>query len=251
MQVGRNRLLDQGLAQVQFCQAPAETLPFADATFDCACISFGIRNFTNKDQALVELLGSEAGAPLLVLEFSNPQIPFWKPPTAPFRRCGRQLANCWSVMHSPTSTKLSPFECIRIKKRQTDVRRCGLCRRQLSQPRRRHRGDSSGRETRDRDNSLTLMRDGTDTFFLGLKHLLAQVSEQALRLDPQTTQQFRAFAGQVIEIHCLEPDLTWHLVLCEERVDLRTGPSSNPNVQYPECQGTAAIAAHRPQYRPR
>ena len=74
------------------------------------------------------------------------------------------------------------------------------------------------------------MRDGTDTFFLGLKHLLAQVSEQALRLDPQTTQQFRAFAGQVIEIHCLEPDLTWHLVLCEERVDLRTGPSSNPNV---------------------
>ena len=56
MQVGRNRLLDEGLAQVQFCQAPAESLPFADNSFDCACISFGIRNFTDKDRALGELL---------------------------------------------------------------------------------------------------------------------------------------------------------------------------------------------------
>ena len=76
MQVGRNRLLDQGLAQVQFCQAPAETLPFADETFDCACISFGIRNFTDKDQALGELLRVlKPGAPLLVLEFSKPTDP--------------------------------------------------------------------------------------------------------------------------------------------------------------------------------
>ena len=76
MQVGRNRLLDNGLAQVQFCQAPAETLPFADNTFDCACISFGIRNFTDKDQALSELLRVlKPGAALLVLEFSKPTDP--------------------------------------------------------------------------------------------------------------------------------------------------------------------------------
>ena len=76
MQVGRNRLLDQGLAQVQFCQAPAEALPFADNTFDCACISFGIRNFTDKDQALGELLRVlKPGAALLVLEFSKPTDP--------------------------------------------------------------------------------------------------------------------------------------------------------------------------------
>lgn len=76
MHVGRNRLLDQGLAQVQFCQAPAESLPFIDATFDCACISFGIRNFTDKDQALSELLRVlKPGAPLLVLEFSKPTDP--------------------------------------------------------------------------------------------------------------------------------------------------------------------------------
>ena len=73
MRVGRNRLLDEGMSQVQFCRAAAEALPFADNSFDCACISFGIRNFTDKDQALGELLRVlKPGAPLLVLEFSKP-----------------------------------------------------------------------------------------------------------------------------------------------------------------------------------
>ena len=76
MRVGRNRLIDEGLSQVQFCRAPAEALPFSDNAFDCACISFGIRNFTDKDQALSELLRVlKDGAPLLVLEFSKPQDP--------------------------------------------------------------------------------------------------------------------------------------------------------------------------------
>ncbi len=76
MQVGRNRLLDEGMVQVQFCQAPAEILPFPDNAFDCACISFGIRNFTDKDQALEELLRVlKPGAALLVLEFSKPTDP--------------------------------------------------------------------------------------------------------------------------------------------------------------------------------
>jgi demethylmenaquinone methyltransferase/2-methoxy-6-polyprenyl-1,4-benzoquinol methylase len=76
MRVGRNRLIDGGMSQVQFCRAPAEALPFADNSFDCACISFGIRNFTDKDQALAELLRVlKPGSPLLVLEFSKPQDP--------------------------------------------------------------------------------------------------------------------------------------------------------------------------------
>ena len=49
---------------------PAESLPFADDQFDCARISFGLRNFTDKDQALRELLRVlKPGAALLVLEF--------------------------------------------------------------------------------------------------------------------------------------------------------------------------------------
>ena len=76
MSVGRDRLLDRGLAQVQFCCAPAEALPFADDSFDCACISFGLRNFTDKDRALRELLRVlKPGAALIVLEFSKPEHP--------------------------------------------------------------------------------------------------------------------------------------------------------------------------------
>lgn len=74
MQVGRDRLLDRGCAEVVYCQAVGEALPFADDTFDCACISFGLRNFTDKDQALRELLRVlKPGAALLVLEFSKPE----------------------------------------------------------------------------------------------------------------------------------------------------------------------------------
>jgi len=76
MQIGRNRLIDQGLPQVQFCRAPAEALPFADNQFDCACVSFGLRNFTDKDLALRELLRVlRPGSALIVLEFSKPENP--------------------------------------------------------------------------------------------------------------------------------------------------------------------------------
>ncbi len=77
MSVGRDRLLDAGLEQVQFVQSPGEDLPFADASFDSACISFGIRNFTDKDRALREILRVlKPGGPLLVLEFSKPELSF-------------------------------------------------------------------------------------------------------------------------------------------------------------------------------
>lgn len=76
MAVGRNRLLDDGHAQVALCQASAERLPFADGSFDCVAIGFGLRNFTDKDAALREIhrvLGP--GGVLLVLEFSKPENP--------------------------------------------------------------------------------------------------------------------------------------------------------------------------------
>lgn len=71
--VGRDRLLDQGLAQVCFCQAYGEALPFADNTFDAASISFGLRNFTDKHAGLSEVLRVlKPGSALVVLEFSKP-----------------------------------------------------------------------------------------------------------------------------------------------------------------------------------
>ena len=74
--VGRDRLLDRGLTNVTFCQADAEALPFADASFNCVTIGFGLRNVTHKERALAEMHRVlRPGGRLLVLEFSKPENP--------------------------------------------------------------------------------------------------------------------------------------------------------------------------------
>ena len=79
--VGRNRLLDRGLMRnVRFSLANAECLPFADASFDCVTIAFGLRNVTDKPAALASMRRVlRPGGRLLVLEFSKPVVPGLKP----------------------------------------------------------------------------------------------------------------------------------------------------------------------------
>jgi demethylmenaquinone methyltransferase/2-methoxy-6-polyprenyl-1,4-benzoquinol methylase len=74
---GRERLLDAGLgANVSYVLADAERLPFADASFDCVSIGFGLRNVTDKPAALAAMRRAlKAGGRLLVLEFSHPTLP--------------------------------------------------------------------------------------------------------------------------------------------------------------------------------
>ncbi len=73
--VGRDRMLDAGL-NVPAVQCNAEKLPFADNTFDCVIVAFGLRNMTHKDVALKEMQRVlKVGGRLLVLEFSK----VWKP----------------------------------------------------------------------------------------------------------------------------------------------------------------------------
>ncbi len=77
MNAGRARLLDRGIGgNVTFVQANAEQLPFPDNSFDLVTIAFGLRNVTDKDQALVSMYRvlKPAGR-LLVLEFSKPAAP--------------------------------------------------------------------------------------------------------------------------------------------------------------------------------
>jgi demethylmenaquinone methyltransferase/2-methoxy-6-polyprenyl-1,4-benzoquinol methylase len=70
---GRARLLDRGVTGVPLAQADAQCLPFADASFDCVTIGFGLRNVTDKDAALRSMLRVlKAGGRLLILEFSKP-----------------------------------------------------------------------------------------------------------------------------------------------------------------------------------
>ncbi len=75
--VGRDRLTDRGVVDnVDFVQADAQHLPFADNSFDCITIAFGLRNVTDKSAALVSMLRVlKPGGRLLVLEFSKPVNP--------------------------------------------------------------------------------------------------------------------------------------------------------------------------------
>jgi demethylmenaquinone methyltransferase/2-methoxy-6-polyprenyl-1,4-benzoquinol methylase len=81
LEVGRDRLLDKGLLRnVRFSLANAECLPFADDTFDCVTIGFGLRNVTDKPAALASMRRVlKPGGRLLVLEFSKPVLPGLKP----------------------------------------------------------------------------------------------------------------------------------------------------------------------------
>lgn len=73
--VGRDRMIDAGL-NVPASQCNAEQLPFADNTFDCVIVAFGLRNMTHKDLALKEMQRVlKIGGRLLVLEFSK----VWQP----------------------------------------------------------------------------------------------------------------------------------------------------------------------------
>src|SRR5450755_848306 len=78
---GRDRLLNEGFARNVYCvQANAERLPFPDGFFDCITIGFGLRNVTDKAQALASMgRALKPGGQLLVLEFSQPTLPALKP----------------------------------------------------------------------------------------------------------------------------------------------------------------------------
>ncbi|HTV96862.1 MAG TPA: bifunctional demethylmenaquinone methyltransferase/2-methoxy-6-polyprenyl-1,4-benzoquinol methylase UbiE [Steroidobacteraceae bacterium] len=81
LDAGRDRLLDAGFAGNVHCLlADAERLPFADGSFDCLTIGFGLRNVTDKAAALRSMHRVlKVGGQLLVLEFSTPVAPGLKP----------------------------------------------------------------------------------------------------------------------------------------------------------------------------
>ena len=79
--VGRERLDGRGLVgNVTYAQANAERLPFAEGSFDCVTMAFGLRNVTHKEAALAETLRVlRPGGRLLVLEFSHVTVSALRP----------------------------------------------------------------------------------------------------------------------------------------------------------------------------
>ena len=74
---GRDQMLDRGLCKnISYIQADAESLPFAENTFDLISIAFGLRNVTDKPRALASMYNKlKYGGPLVVLEFSEMVLP--------------------------------------------------------------------------------------------------------------------------------------------------------------------------------
>lgn len=81
LNVGRDRMTDRGNVRgFEYVQCNAEALPFPDASFDLVTIAFGLRNVTDKDAALREMLRVlKVGGQARVLEFSQVTAGWFKP----------------------------------------------------------------------------------------------------------------------------------------------------------------------------
>ncbi len=77
LEKGRERLTNMGIAgNIEYVQANAECLPFADNKYDLITIAFGLRNVTDKDAALKSMYRVlKPGGKLMILEFSKPVVP--------------------------------------------------------------------------------------------------------------------------------------------------------------------------------
>ena len=73
LEQGRIRLIDKGITGVPAVLADAQCLPFENNSFDCITMAFGLRNVTDKDEALRSIFDClKPGGRALILEFSKP-----------------------------------------------------------------------------------------------------------------------------------------------------------------------------------
>ena len=74
---GKKKLINQGRI-ISSVLCDAEALPFPNNYFDCVTIGFGLRNVTNKEEALKEIYRVlSPGGKIVILEFSK----IWQPLT--------------------------------------------------------------------------------------------------------------------------------------------------------------------------
>ncbi len=119
LQQGRSRLIDAGVSgNVTIAQVDAQSLPFADGSFDCITMAFGLRNVTDKDRALESMFRVlKPGGKAMILEFSEPNKPSNRLMICiPSRSCQRS-GSSWPVTPTATNTWPSPFACTPIRKR--------------------------------------------------------------------------------------------------------------------------------------
>ncbi len=73
--IGRKKAASAGLGhRIEFVEADAEHLPFSDAEFQVVSVAFGLRNVTDTERGLSEMVRvCRPGGQVAVLEFSHPR----------------------------------------------------------------------------------------------------------------------------------------------------------------------------------
>lgn len=77
LEIGRKKIENERLGtKIELYTGDAETINFADNTFDGVMVAFGVRNFEHLEKGLRDMLRVlKPGSQLVVLEFSKPKIP--------------------------------------------------------------------------------------------------------------------------------------------------------------------------------
>ena len=77
MLVRARRKAEKAKANIPFLEADAQALPFPADTFQIVAVAFGLRNVTNTDRGLAEMVRvAQPGGRIAVLEFSKPRSRF-------------------------------------------------------------------------------------------------------------------------------------------------------------------------------
>lgn len=75
IQISKDRAINKNIkGKLKWYEGKAENLPFEDHTFDVCTVSFGLRNFENKERSIEEAYRVlKPGGVFLCLEFSHPE----------------------------------------------------------------------------------------------------------------------------------------------------------------------------------
>ncbi len=81
LEIGRKKIEKLGLQKkIELLNGDSEAINFPDNSFDAVTVAFGVRNFQHLEKGLSEIKRVlKPGGKLVVLEFSQPGLPFVKP----------------------------------------------------------------------------------------------------------------------------------------------------------------------------